>query len=130
MRDPRLQTDGALYHLIEGAAIDQTIALRSPGLVSELQRMHHAELDGRPPLDRLGKIEREVESVLRERLSQPLRIDGATAFPASADESLALARVEAARIRRSAGSAKYRGIRSVAAWYLDSRAPMQRFEGQ
>jgi nitric oxide reductase NorD protein len=117
-----------LYRMIEGAAVDQAIVRRSPGLSAELARLHRAELAGRPPLHRLGEVERAVETALRARLAASLLTDDGEPLAASPAESLARAREEARRIRAAARSTRYRGIRGVVLWELDSRAPTLKFD--
>jgi nitric oxide reductase NorD protein len=104
-----------LFLLAESAAVDAAIAARMPGLRGALARSRSAAAMTRPPLGRLGPLERAVESLVRRVLAaDPDAPPAELPHAVSPDDSLAWARDTAARL--ATPGVRYRGIAPVTVW--------------
>jgi nitric oxide reductase NorD protein len=110
-----------LFMIAEGASIDRSIVRRAPGLADTLAELRRAALAARPPLAQLHPGERDVERLLQEALAaDPRAPEAAVPELATADESRAWARDQAARIRRDLSGRAYRRVRAVGRWQLSA----------
>jgi nitric oxide reductase NorD protein len=100
-----------LYLLSEGAAVDAALSAKLPGLAAPLAAERAAALRGRPALDGLSGLDREVEALAQAALVGALPGQPPAASPA---ESLAWAAREARRLRSVGGS--YRGLAPLTCW--------------
>lgn len=114
--DSMLERD--LYVLVEGAVVDHAIAERAPRLAGMLAERRARELRQRPDVRRLSDVERQVELRARALLGGAPYGEQLPSL-ATAEDSLAWARAEAARIRSTISrSTRYRGLPGVNDWRL------------
>lgn len=106
-----------LFLIAESAAADATIASRVPGLRSTLAASRADALARRPRPERLGRLERSVEDLVRQVLAMDLSaIASEVPHTASPAESLAWARTTAKRLGASHDSVHYHGVPPVTHW--------------
>lgn len=120
---PESMLERDLYSLVEGAAVDHAIAERAPRLAGMLAERRARELRQRPDMRRLSDVERQVELMARALLGGAPH-GASLPVLATAEDSLAWARAEAARIRSTISrSTRYRGLPGMKDWRL---APVER----
>lgn len=115
---PESMLERDLYTLAEGAVVDRAIAERAPRLSELLAERRARELRRRPDMRRLSDVERHVELRARALLGGATYGDQLPPL-ATAEDSLAWARAEAARIRSTIStSTRYRGLPGMKDWRL------------
>ena len=103
-----------LFLLRESAAIDASIARNVRNLAPSLAKARAEALARRPLLEGLAGAERDVEQLVRQLLAADPATPPPTLGEGSSHESLAWARVTAARLRGA--PERYRGVPPVEVW--------------